>query len=64
MKKVEFRDGVFEVTDAVAEYFEAFETYQMTLKEAMAKMNNRFLEDRINRAQANAVSEHLARFGR
>lgn len=62
MKKVEFRDGSFEVTDAVAQHLEAFETYQMTYKEAMRKMNDRFLTDRINKAQKTAVDEHLARY--
>lgn len=64
MKKVEFRDGFHEVTDAVAQHLEAFETYQMTYKEAMAKMNDRFLEDRLNKAQSSLVAEHIARFGR
>ena len=64
MKRLEFRDGPREVTDSVAGYLEQFETYTMTYKEAMSKMNNRFLEDRVNKAQRNAVNEHLARFSR
>jgi hypothetical protein len=53
MKRVEFRDGVQEVPD---------ETYQMTYKEAMSKMNNRFMEDRLNKAQSDLVAQHMARF--
>ena len=64
MKRIEFRDGVQEVPDHIADYLEAYETYQMTYEEAMRKMNNRFLEERLNKAQASAVAEHLARFGR
>ena len=63
MKRVEFRDGFQEVTDAVAQHLEAFETYQMTYKEAMRKMNDRFLTDRLNNAQSKAVNEHLQRYG-
>ncbi len=62
MKKLEFRDGMHEVTDAVAQYLEQFETYQMTHKEAIRKMNDRFLTDRLDKAQRTAVNEHLARF--
>lgn len=62
MKKVEFRDGTHDVTDAVATHLEGFETYTMTYKEAMRKMNDRFLTDRINKAQKTAVDEHLARY--
>ncbi len=64
MKKVEFRDGVQEVPDAVAQHLESFETYTMTYKEAMSKMNDRFLVDRINKAQSDAVAQHLARYRR
>jgi hypothetical protein len=64
MKNLEFRDGRHEVTDSVAEYLEQFETYQFTYKEAMRKMNDRFLTDRLDKAQRNAVNEHLARFSR
>jgi len=62
MKRVEFRDGVQEVPDHVADYLEAYETYQMTHKEAMSKMNNRFMEDRLNKAQSDLVAQHMARF--
>jgi hypothetical protein len=62
MKRVEFRDGSRDVPDTVAQYLESIETYQMTYKEAMSKMNNRFLEDRVNKAQNDAVAQHLARF--
>jgi hypothetical protein len=62
MKRVEFRDGVQEVPDHVADYLEAYETYQMTYKEAMSKMNNRFMEDRLNKAQSDLVAQHMARF--
>ena len=62
MKRVEFRDGVQEVTDHVADYLEAYETYQMTYKEAIDKMNNRFLTDRLNKAQSDLVAQHMARF--
>ena len=64
MKKVEFRDGVFEVPDAVALHLEAIETYQFTYKEATRKMNDRFMTERINKAQSDAVAQHIARFGR
>jgi hypothetical protein len=64
MRKVEFRDGVVEVPDSVADHLEAYETYQMTYKEAMSKMNDRFLTDRINKAQSDAVAQHLARYRR
>ena len=62
MKRVEFRDGVQEVPDHVADYLEAYETYQMTYKEAMSKMNDRFLTDRLNKAQSDLVAQHMARF--
>ena len=62
MKKLEFRDGMHEVTDAVAQYLEQFETYQMTYKEAINKMNNRFLEDRVNKIYQTTRNEHLARY--
>jgi hypothetical protein len=64
MKRVEFRDGVKEVPDHVEQYLEAFETYQMTYQEAMTKMNNRFLEDRLNKAQSDLVAGHMARYNR
>ena len=51
-----------EVTDAVAQYLEQFETYQMTYKEAINKMNNRFLEDRVNKIYQTTRNEHLARY--
>jgi len=62
MKRVEFRDGVQEVPDHVADHLEAYETYQMTYKEAMSKMNDRFLTDRLNKAQSDLVAQHMARF--
>jgi hypothetical protein len=62
MKRIEFRDGVQEVPDHIADYLEAYETYQMTYKEAMAKMNDRFLTDRLNKAQSDLVAQHMARF--
>lgn len=62
MKRLEFRDGMHEVTDAVAQYLEQFETYQMTYKEAISKMNNRFLEDRVNKIYQTTRNEHLARY--
>ena len=62
MKRVEFRDGVTEVPEHVADYLEAFETYQMTYKEAMDKMNSRFLTDQLNKAQGDLVAQHMARF--
>ena len=62
MKTLEFRDGSFPVTDAVAQHLEALETYQLTYKEAMRKMNDRFLTERINKAHKTAVDEHLARY--
>ena len=64
MKKVEFRDGTQEVPDHVADYLESFETYQMTYKEALVKMNNRFFDERVRKAQADMVREHLGRYGR
>jgi len=64
MKKVEFRDGSREVPDTVAEFLESIETYQLTYEQAIQKMNNRFLEERLNWTQASTVAEHLARFSR
>jgi hypothetical protein len=61
MKRVEFRDGVQEVPDHVAQHLEAFETYQMTYAEAMRRMNDRFLTDKLNKAQGDLVAQHLAR---
>ncbi len=62
MKKFEFRDGAREVTDSLETAFEELETYQLTYEEAKAKVNNKFLVDRINKAQSDAVNEHLARY--
>lgn len=62
MKRIEFRDGMFDVPDHVADHLAAYETYQMTYKEAMAKMNDRFLTDRLNKAQSDLVAQHLARY--
>lgn len=61
MKRVEFRDGVQEVPDHVAQHLEAFETYQMTYAEAIRRMNDRFLTDKLNKAQGDLVAQHLAR---
>jgi hypothetical protein len=64
MKPVEFRDGIRKVPDAVADHLARYETYTMTYKDAMRLMNDRFMVDRINKAQSDAVAQHLARFRR
>lgn len=62
MKKVDFRDGTREVVDHIADFLEAYDTYTMTYDEAMKKVNNRFLTDRLNSAQDSAVRQHFARY--
>lgn len=64
MKKFEFRDGIREVTDSLEAAFEELETYQLTYAEAKAKVNNKFLVDRLNKAQSDAINDHLARLRR
>ena len=62
MKEIKFRDGTYTVPDHVAQFMEAYETYQLTYKEAMSKMNNRFLTDKLQSVQQRVINEHLARY--
>lgn len=62
MKKVDFRDGTREVQDHIADFLESLDTYTMTYAAAMRVVNNRFLRDRLDKAQDEAVRQHFARF--
>ena len=64
MAEVEFRDGVREVPDHLAEMMRGLPTHQMTLTEATQAANNSLIGDRFNRARQNLITEHFRNLGR
>lgn len=62
MKTLEFRDGIKAVPDHIAEFLDEAETYKITYWEAIDRMNQRFLTDKLAKVQSGVVSDHLARF--
>lgn len=61
MALVEFRDGVREVPDHLADLMAAFDTYKMTFEEARAKADQRLVSDLLNKTQQQLISTHLRR---
>lgn len=59
MAEIEFRDGVQEVPDHLAEMMRGLPTHQMTLTEATQAANNSLVSDRFNRARQSMVTEHF-----
>ena len=63
MAQLEFRDGVREVPDHLADLMKGLDTYQMTFEQAQVAANNSLVRDRLNNIQSKVVAEHLKRWG-
>lgn len=62
MAELEFRDGVREVPDHLADMMRGLDTYKMTFEEAQTKANQSLVRDRLNRAGEKVVADHLRRY--
>lgn len=62
MAQLEFRDGVREVPDHLADMMSGFNTYAMTYEEAQTQANQRIVRDHLNSAGDKVVAEHLKKY--
>lgn len=63
MAKVEFRDGVREIPDYLADLMTEFETYQLTADEAIAQVNKNLERKVLTNAYDSVVKDHFSPFG-
>lgn len=62
MAELEFRDGLREVPDHLADMMRGLDTYKMTYEEAQTLANQSLVRDRLNRAGEKVVADHFRRF--
>lgn len=62
MALLEFRDGLREVPDHLADMMRGLDTYQLTYEQAQTQANQSLVRDRLNRVGEKVVSDHLRRY--
>ena len=62
MALLEFRDGLREVPDHLADMMRGLDTYKLTYEEAQIRANQSLVRDRLNRAGEKVVADHFRRF--
>jgi len=62
--QVEFRDGMHEVPEWIAEVLQPNETFRLTYEEAVKQANARLLNDYVGRAQRSLVEQHFRNWQR
>lgn len=60
--QLEFRDGIREVPDHLADMMRGLDTYRMTYEEAQIAANQRLVRDRLNQAGEKVIADHFRRF--
>lgn len=63
MTEVEFRDGKHPVPDHVAQILAPYETYRLSLSEALEFMNRVLLNNHLAPVKDKLIREHLTRYG-
>jgi hypothetical protein len=63
MAEVEFRNGIQEIPDYLADLMTGMDTYTMTVDEAIAEVNKKLERDQLSKVHNELVKNHFSPFG-
>jgi len=63
MAEVEFRDGIKNIPDHLADMMAGLDTHKLTLTEATQIANDKFVGERFFKARQNLITAHFKEHG-